>query len=249
MELYSAEEITAQKGLRNRFRAAMIIVSAAAALFCFALFLTVNPLNESRYRIFACIAAGLAGCFDIYVSSFIMPYLRPKPKKRSAWGKVLHVLSNIFHQMHMYGIWIILSAIIVSFIFNQLTDTVPQKKVQIYVDAPVIREAELEYELDKDLPEGIKLVKVHPVDYSMFGTADPAEIDILIVRRSWMEEHAEMFEMQGELCRSGGTGNGAAASYIGYLEGDYYLVYGPDSPHAGGGGAAEYVAARFLELE
>lgn len=269
MELYSPEEIDAQRGIREKYKKAAWALSGIAALFCVVLFLLVDPLNEGRFRIWACTAAGLAGCFDIYVASFIMPYFRPRTDDRTLGRRVLRVLSNIFHQTHMYIIWILLSAIIISFIFNTLTDASPEKKVEIYIDAPKIDEAQLEYELDKDLPEGIKLVKVHRFDYDMFGIHQEGTADIYVLKASDAEEYlggfapldestgisrlelfatdfAPVFDIDG--IPYGYRIPAAFSDDIAGKGSDYVLCFGKNGLHQGRGGAAFKVAVKFIGL-
>ncbi len=269
MEFYSSEEIKAQRSIREGYKKAAWAVSALAALFCVILFLRVNPLNEGRFRIMACIAASLAGCFDIYVASFIMPYLRPKTDDRTLGRRILRVLSNILHQTHMYAICIIVLSLIISFIFNALTDAAPEKKIEIYIDAPKIDEAQLEYELDKELPEGIKLVKVHPFDYDMFGSHQEGRADIYVLKASDIEEYLEGFapleEVTGfsrlELFATDFTPvfdvDGVPYGYrvpAGFSDEaavsgtDYVLCFGKNGLHQGRGGAAFKAAVRFTEL-
>ena len=193
MEIYTREEIAEQKNLRKKARLAAVVISAAAFLLCLVLLILVKPLNEKSFRIAACIAAALAGCFDIYIASFIMPYMRPKPVRRKTGGKVLHVLGNIVRQTHMYIIWILLSAVLVSFLFNLATDTRPAKKVTIYADVESIRQPELETVLGENLPEGIRMVKVRTFSYHTFGMGKLGADDIYIVSADNMEQYAEGF--------------------------------------------------------
>jgi len=193
MEMYSREEISEQKDLRSRAKAAAFAVCAVAAAICAVLLICVRPLNEGLFRVIASAAAVLAGCVVIYVSSFVLPYMRPKPKKRGFGGKVLHVLGNIVRQLHMYIIWGLIAAIFVSFLFNLATDTKPEKKVTIWVDADSVKSAELQTVLDEDLPEGIKMTKVHSFSYSVFGMAQPGADDIYIVKAENAEQFLEGF--------------------------------------------------------
>ncbi len=278
MELYSRDEISEQKVLRKRAKTAAIAVSAAAAVLCVILLILVKPLNETLFRVIASVAAGIAGCVDIYVASFIMPYMRPKPKQRSAGGKVLHVLGNMLRQLHMYVIWVLLSAVLVSFLFNLATDTVPAKKVTIWVDTASVKEAELETVLNEDLPEGIKMTKVHTFEYSTFGMANVGADDIYIVRESdvptfiegfapvlAMLEPRDIFEYYvkdgtayGVKVYSAGSGKGCAQGYIDYsaaqgaegaLYEDCYLFFGKDCLHPGKDGAAAHIAEKLLKLQ
>lgn len=268
MEMYSREEIADQKELRKRAKLAAVIVSVLAAAVCVFLLIFVRPRSEKLFRIIAIVCAAFAGCFDIYIFSFIMPYMRPKPKQRSAGGKVLHVLGNILRQMHMYIIWILLSGVIVSFLFNLATDTIPSKKVSIYADVVSINEIELETVLNEDLPAGIKMVKAHTFSYHTFGMSNVGMDDIYIVAAKDIDQYIDGFAPAGEfleprdvfqyyihggepygvLVKSGGQG--MASSYIDYEDGEeYYMFFGKDCLHKGADGAAAYIAERLLKLK
>ena len=235
MEMYSREEIADQKELRKRAKLAAVIVSVLAAVVCVFLLIFVKPLNETLFRVIATVCAALAGCFDIYIASFIMPYMRPKPKQRSAGGKVLHVLGNILRQMHMYIIWILLSGIIVSFLFNLATDTTAAKKVTIYVDVESVMEKELETALNEDLPEGIKMVKVHTFSYHTFGMSNVGADDIYIVRAGDVVQYRDGFAPMEEFLGSseaverlrqalgGGNSAGSPGGADGNSPGDLYI--------------------------
>ena len=249
MELYTKEEIAGQKASKKHWKLAAWTLSAAAAFLCAALLIAVRPLSESAFRAIAIVSAALTGCFDIYVASFILPYMRPKPKDTGRLGKVLRVLSNIFHQTHMYVIWILLSALLVSFLFNLRTDAPAAKKVEIYIDAENIQEAELETLLDRDLPQGIRMVKVHGFDYAAFGSHPQGSGDIYIVPESRIAEFSEGFtDAEGSLVYSASTGRGPGASYIRYRDEDYYLFYGNAGLHLEDG-AAEYIGRCFMGLD
>ncbi len=266
MEFYSREDIAEQKEMRKRVKTAAIAVSAFAMLVCVILLIAVKPLNEKLFRIIAIVCAALAGCFDIYISSFVMPYMRPKPKARNAGGKVLHVLGNIVRQTHMYVIWILISAVFVSFLFNLATDVRREKKVTIFVQADSIREEELETVLMDKLPEGIKMVKVHTFSYSLFGVSELGEDDIYIVKASDLEQYdgnfaplPDYFDVStsdkvyskggialGLLVHTGGAG--CASEYIDYGNDDYYLFFGKACCHPGKDGAAADIAEKLLQL-
>ena len=255
MEMYSREEIAEQKDLRKRARTAAIIVSAAAAVVCIALMIAVKPLNETLFRIISGAAVAVAGCFDIYISSFVMPYMRPKPKQRKAGGKVLHVLGNILRQMHMYIIWIILSGIIVMFLFNLVTDSTQAKKVTIYVDAPKVSSAQVETVLNEDLPEGIKMTKVHTFSYHTFGMGNVGADDIYLVKEENIEQYIDGFAPLEEYRQLRSIDHywikdGKVYGVLTEFEGEeYYLFFGKDCVHPGADGAAAYVAERLMGMK
>ena len=274
MDIYSSDEIAKQKIIRRRARLAMALVSAAAVIFCAVLMCCVDPLRAPLFRFMASAAIAAAGCFDIYILTYVFPYTRPRPKKRNAGGWILKILSNIFHQLHMYCIWIILSAMLVFFLFNCVTDTSASKKVTVFIDVEKLSEAELEVQLNKDLPAGIKMTKVHSFTYSVFGMNEVGNDDIYIVKESDIERFIEGFApLDGFLdvrddrpvYSSGGTVYGILyrpdEAQMGpifdrdykLIEWDpsasYYLFFGKNGLHQGRDGAAAYIAKKMLDIE
>lgn len=246
MEIYSREELDKQKIRKKRAKIIMAAVSFAALAVCVVLFCIVEPLNEKTCRIWAVVAASAAACFDMYVVGFVLPYLKPDAfaKSRSKAGRVLR---NILRQLLLYLLCIILAAVFTTFIFNRITDTTADKKVSVFIDSSSIKSAEMENELDKDLPEGIKLVKVHSFDYDFFGFSGADEADIYIVRGSRVQELSD--HLVPGAVPVYGNGAEAAASYIEYDEGEeYYLFLGKKSAHLEDG-AAGYIVERLLRLK
>ena len=91
MDIYSHDEIAEQKGLRKAAKIAAAAVCVIAAVICAVLLCVVKPETETRCRVFASVAAVIAGIVVIYICSFVLPYMRPKPKKRSFGGsETLH---------------------------------------------------------------------------------------------------------------------------------------------------------------
>ena len=250
--MYSREEIAEQREMRKHAKLAAVLVSVLAALVCVVLLVLVKPLNETAFRIIASVAAALAGCFDIYIASFVMPYMRPKPKQRNTGGKILHVIGNVFRQMHMYIIWILLSAVIVSFLFNLATDTTQAKKVTIYVDAPSVSSALVETRLNEDLPEGIKMTKVHTFSYHTFGMGALGADDIYLVKEENIEQYKDGFAPLEEFRQLRSIDHywimeGKVYGVLTEFEGEeYYLFFGKDCVHPGRDGAAAYVAERLM---
>lgn len=267
MEIYSEEELKRQKLIRKRAKTAMAAVSAAAVIVCVVLFCIVTPLNEGPCRIWSAVALSLAACFDVYVGSFVLPYIRPDAygKKR---GKAGSFIRNLLRQLLLYLLCIILAAIFTTFVFGRIRDTVPEKKISVFADVPSVKSAELEVFFSDDLPDGIKMVKAHTFDYDVLGFAGGNEADIFIVESANAEKYLEHFapvleflpprDIYQYYVREGvpygilvkGGGNSAASEYIDYQEGrDYYLFFGKQSPHPGADGAAAYIAERLMMLK
>ena len=182
----------------------------------------------------------------------------------------MRVLKNIWSQLHRFVFWALLSTIFWAWIFTLLTDTVPEKKVTLYVQTEDCRSVELTLKLEEEKPQGIKMVKVHPFSYAAFGNRELLEADLYAVREADAAEMLPSFApLDGETLDTGGRElyvrdgvaygvklsgpgePGAAASVMGYAPGEsYYLFFNAESPHLGSGdGAALRVAEALLKLK
>ena len=186
----------------------------------------------------------------------------------------MRILKNILSQVHIYLIWLILGAVLWGWIFSLITDAPAAKKVTVFIDAADCRTAELEQELERDLPAGIRMVKVHLFSYAMFDENGLLGADIYIVPVSRAEGYRDSFLPTDQAARALGRsaegfgipaydaaeGRGAAASYVLYRDGedghreDYVLFFGVRSLHAcaltgKGDDAALAIARRLLEMD
>ena len=82
MDIYSKEELEKQKKKRKNAKIAMIAVSAAAVVMCIVMACTVKPINETSHKFWASAALSLAACFDVYICSFVLPYLDPESSSK-----------------------------------------------------------------------------------------------------------------------------------------------------------------------
>ena len=179
----------------------------------------------------------------------------------------MRILKNIWSQLHLYLLWLLASALIWGLVFSFVTDAPPGKKVTVFIDAENCRDLALREELEKSLPEGIRMIQVHPFSYAMFNERTLLDADVFIVPESSVEDYRESFllfpdAVPAQDLREGGilmydasSGEGAAASYIRYDPAEsYYLFFGVNSLHAAalsgrGDDAALAVADRLLELD
>ena len=182
----------------------------------------------------------------------------------------MQVLKNIWSQLHRFVFWALLSTILWAWIFTIITDTVPEKKVTLYVQTEDCRSVELSLKLEEDKPQGIRMIKVHPFSYAVFGDQELLEADLYAVKEAEAEAMLQGFApLDGEGLDTGGRElyirdgvcygvklsgpeeAGAAASYMGYEPGEsYYLFFNANSLHlSGGDGAALRVAEALLKLD
>ncbi len=163
----------------------------------------------------------------------------------------MKMLKNIFTHLPMFVLWLMASALIWGWIFTYVTDTVPAKKVTVYCRVPAVQDTALAAELEKNMPEGLRMVKVHNFSYVMFDKDTFDRGDIFIVPASEEADFvADLLPLEGEQGTKvfdASSGEGAASEYIQYGEEDYYLYLGSGSVHLEDG-AARAVAEEILAL-
>ncbi len=191
------------------------------------------------------------------VSNYIAAFEAPEgyePSGKAPKKKHFRFLRNVLSQLHSFAAWAIVAAIFTGWIFTNVTDTKAAKKVEIFVNAYETENMELRLELEENLPEGIRMIKVHRFTEALFGDRTFLNADIYIVRASDVEELRDAFSGEGIKVYDAETGSGAADGYISYWvpgaeSEDYYLFYGINSLHTGKQDtAAFYVAERFMEI-
>lgn len=157
--------------------------------------------------------------------------------------------------MHRYVLWLLVSAVFWGWIFTLITDTVAAKKVVLYAETPAIADRELAIELEKNLPEGIRMVQVHPFTYALFNTGELMESDIYIMPEEELAgslgslcpipqeeagEHAYLSDgtAYGWLIYDAETQTGFANQYLTYHserepDQNFYICFGKSSRHLG----------------
>lgn len=170
-----------------------------------------------------------------------------KPMKR---------LWNLIPAMILWGM---LSVFLWGWIFTFLTDTKPENKLTLFVDAAVTDGTGLAVQLEETLlDDTISMVKVHPFTYAMLDSEPLRQSDAYLVRASHVEEYREWFApwSVGFSAKDGNddalllldgapygirvydaaTGTGIAQAFIDYHDPalpdeDYYLMLGKASLH------------------
>ncbi len=188
----------------------------------------------------------------------------------------MKAIKQIFSRFYIYVLWALLSFLLWGWIFGIVTDTTTFHKVSIYVDCAEIQDLDLTLELEADLPEGIKMVKVHPMSYVVFDETTMLMGDILILRESSVEGYLEALcpmgdwgaeyetyawdgQVYGIRVYDADAGQGILADYVTFLgayeaQEDFYLVFLNDSHHLGSlndsvDDAAIQIAERLLNLQ
>ena len=169
----------------------------------------------------------------------------------------------------VYLLWALASVFIWSYVFSFLIDAKPAKKLTVYISVEEVQDVELAALLeDGGLPDGIRMIKVHPFSYAMFSDSDLLSADLYIVKASEADGWRDSFRplpdgLTGEMDLGDGvcgirvydaqTGTGVYDDLIGYAvpgapAEDCYLFFGAGSQHTEeGDGAALWLAQRFLE--
>lgn len=164
----------------------------------------------------------------------------------------MKTLKNILSQLHTFVLWALISALFWSWIFTFVTDAPAARKVTVYCDVPALRDTALAAALEETMPEGLRMIQAHTFDYVMFGVDAFYQGDVFIVPASELAEYAELLAPveggQGVKVYDSASGEGAAASYIGYGDENYYLFLGTGSVHLEDGKALA-VARALLALE
>ena len=179
----------------------------------------------------------------------------------------MRVLKNILSQLHVYIVWLILSAVLWGFVFNILTDAPAERKLVLFADVERCSDKVMSAVLEAGRPEGLRFVQVHSFGYAMFDETNLLNADLYIVRAEDAESYRDSFrplelskldaegltlyELDGQPfgVRVWDGERGCAASYLGYGEGEYYLFVGVNSLHAGEkDDAAYWMLEKLLQL-
>lgn len=168
-------------------------------------------------------------------------------------------------------LWLMLSIFLWGWIFTFLTDTAPENKLTLFVDAAVPEATGLAVKLEEiALDDTIRMVKVRPFSYAMLDGEPLRRADLYIVREGNLEEYGDWFAPLpedfsdiGQIWEKDGvpmgvkvydheTGLGAAAAYITYEnpqypDEDYYLLFGKASAHLKDGRALP-MAMQLLDI-
>lgn len=175
---------------------------------------------------------------------------------------------NIKAQFFIYAVWALMAVMFWSWIYGFVTDTGTGQKVTVFADVARLEDKALAIRLEKDMPEGIKMIKVHSFEYAMFDSTAITSADIYIINESDIETYLVDFrQMDFELQLPEGStlyyadglpygikvhnnnGLSTADEYIGYGDNVYYMFFGKQSPHFGEqDNAAVIIAERILDM-
>lgn len=114
-----------------------------------------------------------------------------REQRRSAPGK--RFLRLFFRLFPLFVLWVILVPIFGGFVFARITDTDAAHKVTVYVDAELRDAAVLAARLEKAVSPPVRMVKVHPFTYALFGSDALKQADLYIVPASHAQEYRDWF--------------------------------------------------------
>lgn len=164
----------------------------------------------------------------------------------------MRFLKNIFSQLHSFVLWAMASILLWGWIFSMVTDAPVAQKITVYCDVPGLQDTALAVALEEEMPEGIRMIKVHSFDYVMLDVESMDKGDVFIIPASNLSEYGQMltplYGERGVPVYDAETGDAVAAGYIEYGGEDYYLFLGAGSAHLEDGKAAA-VARRLLSLK
>ena len=156
---------------------------------------------------------------------------REKPSRMKAAGRAAAKI------LPAALLWAMLLPIFAGFVFSRITDTDAAHKIEIYADCEIENAGELGQRLEDELKGAVKMVKVHPFSYALFGTKQLQKADLYIVPDSRAAEYAEWFAPgEGVLICDPEKGLAAAGTYFRYApegkEPEIYRLYaGAGSAH------------------
>lgn len=156
-------------------------------------------------------------------------------KQPSAWKKFRRRFGKFFPGA---VIWTMVAVMLTGFVFTRITDTDPAHKITIYADCKIHNAAELAEKLEKGMDGAVKMVKVHPFSFALFGSEQLKSADLYIVPDSRKNDYSEWLgEDTGKVMADPDSGISVAGEYFRYNEGEkepsvFRLYNGLKSVHA-----------------
>ena len=178
------------------------------------------------------------------------------------------MIKRILRNWYRYVLWTLLSAVFWAWIFTLLFSAPVKQKVVLYADLPYLDRNALSIELERDKPEGIRIVDTATFDDKMFNQVEVLTGDLFLIPESKTEEYLASFtpidradfpgetfyesdgEAYGILVYDEETGLNTGGEYLFYIPQERcWLFFNKDSIHVGAhDDAAIAVAQQFLKL-
>ena len=177
------------------------------------------------------------------------------------------MLKRIFSQAGGLLAFLTFSFLFWTWVFALRGDTVPAKKLTVYIDAPAVSETALSAALEREKPAGIRMVRARAFSYAMFDAAALEGADVYIVPASKAADYRDSLlsvpadlprqkifggALAGALVYDAAAGSGALTEYVTFLNGagepeDFCLFLGAGSVHLEDG-LAEWLARALLSM-
>ena len=180
----------------------------------------------------------------------------------------MRFLKNLGAIWHRLVLWAMVSVLFCAWVFGYVNDTRPEKKLVVFVQAPALADRELTLRLEEQIPQGIRMIRAHHMDYSLFDD-EITRADVYILPRSAVEKYTDTFaDADPDLpCApmrladgapawpiyDAAAGTGRCTEYITYAAPDgptedYFLVLSNQSTHLDDGLAA-WLAERVYSID
>ena len=123
----------------------------------------------------------------------LVPPPAPVPAEENARRPVRSPARILFRLLPLFLLWGMMVPIFTGFVFTRITDTDATHKITVYVDAELRDAARLAARLEESVSEPVRMVKVHPFTYALFGSDALKQADLYIVPASHTEEYRDWF--------------------------------------------------------
>lgn len=160
------------------------------------------------------------------------------------------MLRRFFRLLPALLTWALVCIMFWGWIFSILTNAPAEKKLIVYIDAPVTGTRELAGKLEESFPRAqIRFIEVRSFSYSMMGDSPASDGDIFIIPSENAGEYSEWFgSLPGELFVSAGSDTAPLSSYVFYSgDSDYLLFYSASSVHTGSSDSLAFELADLLK--
>ncbi|MBR6006230.1 MAG: hypothetical protein IK064_01235 [Clostridia bacterium] len=150
----------------------------------------------------------------------------------------MRIIKKILSNIHRYVLWALVSVFLWGWIFTLTSDTVRAKKVEVYSHTVSVDTAELSALLSEELPDGIRMVRAHNFDYTLFDNSILSAADILILSES------EIADYTASLCPIPSGENGFDFTGAYEKDGSVYglLIYDAAADRGAANACIDYVS-------
>ena len=109
------------------------------------------------------------------------------PRRKTRW------IRRLFALLPWFVLWAFFIVLFGGFVMNRITDAPAAQKLTVYVDGEVRDAVQLAEKLEEHLNGSLRMAKVHPFSYALFGTDALKSADLYLVPASDAETYADWF--------------------------------------------------------